>query len=96
MDTLIIVKGRLKEPDGAEAFKVMKFSATHTTEEELFDFVNKIIIKLMNEQGMTIVKDETRPGRAIDNLQFWPMINFRCIDVEKIRLSAQPNTGPIQ
>src|SRR5277367_6100418 len=98
MDTLIHIKGVLKEPITVygpwwrlfpvvrvERLKSMKFSVTHNTNEDLFPLVDKVMSKVMHDQGISVVKDESRSTKQVDNLQFWPMHNFSHIEVETKR-----------
>jgi hypothetical protein len=109
MDTLVRIYGVLKEPITAlgpwwklwplivvEREKSMKFSVTHNTNAELFPLINDIMNKVIQEKGISVVKDEGRSAKQVDNLEFWPMDNFRYVAVETRLLSATPNTGAIQ
>ena len=109
MDTLIHIKGVLREPITAvgpwwklwpivvvEQFKSMKFSASHNTRADLFQAVNQVMMDIMKNQGISVIKDEGRSTKDVDNLEFWPMHNFRCIQVEALTLNAAPYTGTVQ
>jgi hypothetical protein len=109
MDTLIKIKGILKTPiTGSgpwwklwpkvilEDHKAMKFSVTHNKIEELFPLVDKVMSDVMRNQGISIIKDEGRSTKQVDNIEFWPMHNFSHIEVETRLMSATPYTGTVQ
>ena|SRR5208282_2707539 len=109
MDTLIKIKGILREPIKdvgpwwllwptviRERHKAMKFSVTHTTNEELFPLIDKVMTQIFQNQGISIILDESRSTKQVDNIQFWPLHNFSHIEVETRLMSATPYTGTIQ
>jgi hypothetical protein len=109
MDTLIKIKGMLKVPITGygpwwklwrevvlEDHKAMKFSVTHNSNEELFPLIDKVMSDVMRNQGISIIKDESRSTKQVDNIEFWPMHNFTHIEVETRLMSATPYSGTVQ
>jgi hypothetical protein len=109
MDTFVQIKGILKVPITrrgpwwrlwmpvvVEDHKAMKFSVTHNTNADLFPLIDKVMDTIFRHQGISIVKDESRTTKQVDNLQFWPMHNFTHIEVETHLLSATPYVGAVQ
>jgi hypothetical protein len=110
MDTLIQIKGILRAPikvyelwwgffrvvSRVEKHKAMKFSVTHNRQEELFQVVDKVMADIFRNQGISIILDEGRSTKQVDNIQFWPLHNFTHIEVETKMMSATPYTGTIQ
>ena len=109
MDTLIQIKGILREPITAvgpwwklwpivvlEKHKAMKFSVTHNSQEDLFPLIDKVMVQIFNNQGISIILDEGRSTKQVDNIQFWPLHNFSHIEVETKLMSATPYTGTVQ
>src|SRR5271157_1192478 len=108
MDTLIKIKGILRTPvvlnprrwfwmpEISVKEKVMKFSITHNSNEELFPLIDKVMGDVMRNQGISIIKDESRSTKQVDNIEFWPMHNFSHIVVETRLMGATPYAGTVQ
>jgi hypothetical protein len=109
VDTFVKIKGILKRPiykvgpwytlwhlTPAETYKSMSFSVEHDNDAQLFTVVDKVMTDVIRNQGITIVSDEGKVAKKADNLEFWPMDNFKCIQVETKLLSAPPAVGPAQ
>jgi hypothetical protein len=109
MDTFIQIKGILKVPttrfgpwwklwklEVVEYYKVMKFSITHNTLEELFPVIDNVMQGIFRNQGISVVTDESRSSKQVDNIEFWPMHNFSHIVIETKLMSATPNSGTVQ
>lgn len=79
-----------------EKHKSMKFSVTHSTNADLFAVIDGVMKQIFRDQGISVVKDENRTTKEVDNLQFWPMHNFSHIEVETHTLTATPYTGTVQ
>jgi len=82
MQTLVIVRGLLKRPDGASLTKGQAFLVEHPNEEMLGERMKAVLEEVLTYQGLTIVSDENKP-KSLDNLEFWPMHNFRRIWMER-------------
>ncbi len=109
MDTLIQIKGILREPITGfgpwwklwpivvlEKHKAMKFSVTHNNNAELFPLIDKVMEQIFRNQGISIILDESRSTKQVDNIQFWPLHNFTHLEVETKLMSAQPFVGTVQ
>jgi hypothetical protein len=82
MQTLVIVRGLLKRPDGPNLTKGQAFLIEHPNEEVLGERMQAVLGEVLTYQGLTIVADENKP-KSLDNLEFWPMHNFRRIWLER-------------
>lgn len=85
MQTLVIVRGLLKRPDGASLTKGQAFLVEYPNEEALGDRMQAVLGEVLTYQGLTVVADENKP-KSLDNLEFWPMHNFRRIWLERRNL----------
>ena len=88
MDTLITIKGILKNPwvegDGLRRYVRNKYVARHNPKnpEELKAACDVGMMDLINKQGLAEVIDENKSAKDPTNLRFWPISMFRYFDTE--------------
>lgn len=91
MDTMVSLKGVLKEPVGEFKFVEQKLTVRHETDFELRKVIDALMQDAQRTQGLVVVVDETTLQSDPTNLRFWPMSNFLYVGIEIRKLTIPMN-----